>query len=152
MSSDTMRTILGTIEKGIRSAVAECHPIEPLLIMVNGRQKAQLATVAALASKHALYRPGPLDDSHLFQAATVAAHHCAVQSDPPDTVWLIFPISQHSPVVVTVYGRSIDGRDLAAVYMLIDGTWRSETAENPPRINPLVAYWRAYRLFRSRWN
>lgn len=151
VDSDTMRTILGTIEKGIHSAVANGHPIDPILIMVNGREKAQLGGVVALAAKHSLYRSGPLDDSHLFQAATVAAHHCATQADPPDTVWLIFPISQE-PALVTVYGRSIDGQDLAAIYMLIDGAWRSETAEKPPRINPLSIYWRAYRLFRSRWN
>lgn len=152
VDSDTMRTILGTIEKGIYSAVEGRHPIEPLLIMVNGRHQAQLGGVAALAAKHGLYRPGPLDDAHLFQAATVAAHHCATQADPPDTVWLIFPVSQQDPVLVTVYGRSIDGQDLAAIYMLIDGAWRSETAEKPPRINPLSIYWRAFRLFRSRWN
>ena len=152
VDSDTMRTILGTIENGIHSAVEGRHPIEPLLIMVNGRHQAQLDGVAALAAKHGLYRPGPLDDNHLFQAATVAAHHCATQADPPDTVWLVFPVSQQAPVLVTVYGRSIDGQDLAAIYMLIDGTWRSETAEKPPRVNPLSIYWRAYRLFRSRWN
>jgi hypothetical protein len=149
---DNMRHILSTIEKGIHSAVASGHPVEPLLIMVNGRHQAQLGDVVSLAAKHSLYWPGPLDDSHLFQAATVAAHHCATQVDPPDTVWLIFPVSQQAPVLVTVYGRSIDGQDLAAIYMLIDGAWRSETAEKPPRINPLSIYWRAFRLFRSRWN
>jgi len=152
VDTDNMRHILSTIEKGIHSAVANGHPIEPFLIMVNGRRQAQLGGVVALAAKHRLYRPGQLDDSHLFQSAVVAAYHCSTQADPPDTVWLIFPVRQQAPVLITVYGRSIDGQDLAAIYMLIDGAWRSETAEKPPRINPLSIYWRAYRLFRSRWN
>lgn len=148
-------TIFSTIDKGLRSAIAERKPLETIFIASISPGLAHIGRIRYLAEQHPDYRPYAPPMIYLYQAVETLALWAAQQKEPPAVLWCIHPTRQaNGHRAVEVQGIAWDGTAVAKVYRL-DGDAVSEVTDYPgqlPRRTPLTDYWTIYAKERSRWN